>query len=132
LRLPAENCSLDHADYIGDLAGRASLGIGSDLDGILSTPVGLEDVSTYPALIAELLRRGWSDSEILGIAGGELLKTLVYSFAQLILPPSTSLEQGNLLRILDSVEAVARKSTHLEPSTFIFEGRDDLKPHDGF
>ncbi|GAA5885523.1 hypothetical protein JCM16303_002243 [Sporobolomyces ruberrimus] len=98
----------DHADYIAKLSGKQHLGIGSDFDGILRTPAGLEDVSKYDALFAELLRRGWSDDEILGLAG------------------------GNLLRILNRVETVARQSRDKKPSTVIYEGRTDLKKHRGF
>ncbi|GAA5848378.1 hypothetical protein JCM3766R1_002328 [Sporobolomyces carnicolor] len=97
----------DHADYIARLAGKEHVAIGSDFDGILSVPDGLEDVSKYPALVAELIRRGWSDREIVGLAG------------------------GNFLRILDKVETSAHNLRHLKPSTEIFQGRSDLKKHDG-
>lgn len=71
---PRANVSLmaDHAEYIGRLAGREHVGIGSDFDGIEDVPEGLEDVSKYPNLIAELLRRGWSDAEVMGLTSGEL------------------------------------------------------------
>ncbi|CEQ38832.1 SPOSA6832_00310 [Sporobolomyces salmonicolor] len=108
----------DHADYIGRLAGREHIGIGADFDGIPTTPEGLEDVSAYPRLIAELIRRGWTDKEILGVAGVWRLTPLVAI--------------GNLLRILDKVEATSRRLRHLPPSTAIFEGRDDLNKRDGF
>lgn len=61
----------DHADYIGRLAGREHIGIGSDFDGIDSVPEGLEDVSMYPNLIVELIRRGWTDNEIMGVTSGK-------------------------------------------------------------
>ncbi|GAA5995176.1 dipeptidase [Rhodotorula paludigena] len=96
----------DHADYIGRLAGREHVGIGSDFDGIEDPPESLEDVAHYPNLIAELIRRGWSDQEIMGLTS------------------------GNLLRILDKVEAVAHSQRHLEPIHAVFEGRSDLVKHD--
>ena len=53
----------DHIDHIRKVAGIDHVGIGGDFDGIESTPVGLEDVSNYPTLTAELLRRGYSDDD---------------------------------------------------------------------
>lgn len=66
----------DHIDHIRKLAGIDHVGIGSDLDGIPSTPVGLEDVSKYPMLIAELLRRGYTDEEAGKVAGANVLRVL--------------------------------------------------------
>lgn len=66
----------DHIDHLVKLAGVDHVGIGGDLDGIESTPAGLEGVETYPALIAELLRRGYSDADCEKIAGGNLLRVL--------------------------------------------------------
>lgn len=66
----------DHIEHIRDVAGVDSVGIGSDFDGIPNTPVGLEGVETYPALFAELMRRGWSDADIAKLAGGNLLRVL--------------------------------------------------------
>ena len=51
-------------------------GIGSDFDGIEEVPVGLEDVSKFPQLFAELARRGWSDADLAKLAGGNLLRAL--------------------------------------------------------
>ncbi|KAJ9243870.1 hypothetical protein DTO169E5_2212 [Paecilomyces variotii] len=64
----------DHIIYIGELVGYDYVGLGSDFDGILTTPTGLEDVSKFPKLIAELLRRGVSDEDAVKIAGGNLLR----------------------------------------------------------
>ena len=66
----------DHIEYIGKLAGIDHIGIGSDFDGITSTPAGLEDVSMYPALTAELIRRGYKDEEIGKILGANILRVL--------------------------------------------------------
>jgi membrane dipeptidase len=66
----------DHIDHVRHVAGIDHVGIGSDLDGITSTPVGLEDVSKYPDLLAELLRRGFSDEDVKKVAGGNLLRVL--------------------------------------------------------
>lgn len=52
------------------------VGIGSDLDGITETVVGLEDVSTFPTLLAELARRGWTDAELRKLAGENVLRVL--------------------------------------------------------
>lgn len=66
----------DHIEHVRKVAGLDHVGIGSDFDGIGSTPVGLEGVETYPALLAELLRRGWTDAEIKKLAGENLLRVL--------------------------------------------------------
>ncbi|XP_020377604.1 dipeptidase 1-like [Rhincodon typus] len=54
----------DHFDYIKKIAGYESVGIGGDYDGVTGFPQGLEDVSKYPALIEELLRRKWTKTEL--------------------------------------------------------------------
>lgn len=66
----------DHLDHMARVAGHDHVGIGSDLDGIDTTPTGLEGVETYPALIAELLRRGWSEADCMKLAGGNVLRVL--------------------------------------------------------
>jgi membrane dipeptidase len=76
--LDPENSTLErvaeHVMYIGGLIGYEHVGIGSDFDGIGSTPSGLEDVSKYPDLFAELLRRGVSDKDAAKVAGGNVLR----------------------------------------------------------
>lgn len=65
----------DHIDHVVKLAGYEHVGIGSDYDGVGDTlPEGLKDVTSYPALIAELLRRGYSEEQIVAILGGNLLR----------------------------------------------------------
>jgi membrane dipeptidase len=66
----------DHIDHVRDLIGPDHIGIGSDYDGTSSLPVGLEDVSTYPNLIVELLRRGYSDRDIRKIIGFNVLRCM--------------------------------------------------------
>ena len=65
---------VDHVEHVRDMAGIDHVGIGSDFDGITSTPVGLEDVSTYPSLFAELAGRGWSEADLRKLAGENLLR----------------------------------------------------------
>ncbi len=89
----------DHIDHIRQVAGIDHIGIGSDFDGIESVPLGLEDVSTYPALTAELLRRGYTDDDVRKIIG------------------------GNILRVMREVETVSRRlQSERGPSTMRFEG----------
>jgi membrane dipeptidase len=66
----------DVIDHVRKVAGVDHVGIGSDFDGITENVVGLEDVSTYPALFAELARRGWSDADLAKLASGNVLRVL--------------------------------------------------------
>ncbi len=66
----------DHVEHIRAVAGIDHVGLGSDFDGIGQTPVGLEDVSRYPALLAELLRRGWTDDDVKKLAGLNILRVM--------------------------------------------------------
>ena len=66
----------DHIDHVAKVAGHDNVGIGADLDGIPYTPTGLEGVETYPILVAELIRRGWSDANLAKLAGGNVLRAL--------------------------------------------------------
>jgi len=66
----------DHIDHIRDVAGIDHVGYGSDYDGIGCTPQGLEDVSTFPRLTAELLRRGYSEDDVKKVIGLNLLRVL--------------------------------------------------------
>ena len=75
----------DQIDYVRKVAGVDHVGIGGDFDGITEVVQGLEDVSKYPALFAELARRGWSDADLKRLAG------------------------ENLLRVFGQAEAVARR-----------------------
>ncbi|VDB91659.1 unnamed protein product [Peniophora sp. CBMAI 1063] len=99
----------DHVDHFAKVIGAAHVGIGSDYDGIPSTPHGLEDVSKYPALIAELLSRGWSARDLAGLTG------------------------GNLLRVLEGAERVAAQMQRegVPPASEIYDKRPDLPMHGG-
>ena len=66
----------DHIEHIRDVAGVDAVGLGSDFDGITQVPGGLEDVSKFPDLIAELLRRGWSEQDVRKVAGLNALRVL--------------------------------------------------------
>src|SRR5256886_5404934 len=66
----------DHIEHIRAVAGVDAVGLGSDFDGITEVPVGLEDVSKFPDLIAELLRRGWSEQDVKKVAGLNALRVL--------------------------------------------------------
>ncbi|WP_448608740.1 dipeptidase [Geodermatophilus sp. URMC 60] len=89
----------DHVEHVRRVAGVDHVGIGGDYDGVQDLPDGLEDVACYPALLAELLERGWSQDECVGLIG------------------------GNVLRVLRVAEAVARSSSARRgPSTAGVEG----------
>jgi membrane dipeptidase len=66
----------DHIEHIRQVAGIDCVGLGSDFDGITEVPVGLEDVSKFPDLIAELLRRGWTEADVRKVAGLNTLRVL--------------------------------------------------------
>jgi membrane dipeptidase len=82
----------DHVEHIAKIAGRDHVGLGGDFDGISGTaPEGMGGVDGYPLLIAELARRGWSDADL------------------------TKLTQGNVLRVMEQAEAVARSLAATPP-----------------
>jgi membrane dipeptidase len=66
----------DHLEHVRDVAGMDHVGLGGDYDGTDELPVGLEDVSKYPNLFAELIRRGWHDDELKKLANGNILRAL--------------------------------------------------------
>jgi membrane dipeptidase len=66
----------DHLEHIRKLGGVDHVGIGSDFDGYIEPPVGLEDVSKFPNLFAELIRRGWTDAELEKLAGKNVLRVM--------------------------------------------------------
>jgi membrane dipeptidase len=99
--LPTVADVADHVDHVRDVAGVDHVGIGGDYDGADDVPDGLEDVACYPALIAELLDRGWSRDECVQVIG------------------------GNVLRALREAEAVSRSlSARRTPSTATIEDLD--------
>ncbi|XP_036922335.1 dipeptidase 1 [Sturnira hondurensis] len=66
----------DHMDHIKEVAGAEAVGFGGDFDGVPRLPTGLEDVSKYPDLVAELLRRQWTEEEVRGALANNLLRVL--------------------------------------------------------
>jgi len=95
----------DHIEHVRKVAGVDHVGIGSDFDGIDHVVVGLEDVSKFPELFAELIRRGWSDADLKKLAG------------------------QNLLRVLRQAESTAaRLQRTREPSTRTIEQLDGTRP----
>jgi membrane dipeptidase len=78
LELPVSPIGLvaDHIEHVRDVAGIDHVGLGGDFDGNEEWPEGLTDVSTYPNLLAELIRRGWSDAHLRKLAGENVLRAL--------------------------------------------------------
>lgn len=100
----------DHLDHMRDVAGIDHLGIGGDYDGVPSTPAGLDDVASYPNLLAELLGRGWSPSDLAKLTWQNALRVLrdaeaIATGLQRAEPPSTGTIEG-----LDP--STARRGTH--------------------
>jgi membrane dipeptidase len=79
-RNPAPRATLaqvaDHIEHVREVAGVDHVGIGGDFDGTEDLPDGLGDVSCYPALVAELLERGWSEQDCTRLAGGNILRVM--------------------------------------------------------
>lgn len=67
---------VEHVEHLRAVAGVDHIGIGGDYDGVSTLPVGLEDVSGYPRLFAALAERGWSDNDLVKLAGANVLRTL--------------------------------------------------------
>ncbi|RZK00866.1 MAG: membrane dipeptidase [Novosphingobium sp.] len=67
----------DHIDHIAKASGHDHVGLGGDYDGVGNAlPEGLGSVATYPALLEELMRRGWSDVDLAKLAGGNVLRVM--------------------------------------------------------
>ena len=66
----------DHMDHVRRIAGADHVGIGSDFDGMPSVPTGLADVSMFPALTEELLRRGWPEEDVKKALGLNVLRVM--------------------------------------------------------
>ena len=94
----------DHIDHVIRIAGPDHVGIGGDLDGITTTPVGLESVADYPKLFAELARRGHSDEQLRKLAG------------------------LNLLRVMRQTESVAARLQKERPASDVLISEVDRKP----
>jgi membrane dipeptidase len=79
-RNPAPRATLaqvaDHIEHVREVAGVDHVGVGGDFDGTEDLPDGLGDVSCYPALVAELLERGWSEQDCTRLAGGNILRVM--------------------------------------------------------
>lgn len=66
----------DHVEHVARVAGIDHVGVGGDFDGSRIWPIGLEDVSGYPNLFAELMSRGWTDADLARLAGGNILRVM--------------------------------------------------------
>lgn len=67
---------LDHVEHAREVAGPRHIGLGGDYDGVPALPQGLGDVSRYPAVLAGLADRGWSDADLAALASGNILRVL--------------------------------------------------------
>ncbi len=108
-RRPAVKVTLrqvaDHLDHVRKVAGVDHVGLGGDFDGNEEWPEGIEDVSSYPRVFAELIKRGWSDADLRKLA------------------------QGNLLRVMRAAEATARRLQAARPASLAtIEALDGATP----
>ncbi|GAA6008717.1 hypothetical protein JCM10207_001696 [Rhodosporidiobolus poonsookiae] len=92
----------DHIEHIASVCGKKHVGLGSDFDGMRDSVEGLEDASKFPNLIVELLRRGWSEPDLVDLIG------------------------GNLLRVMEDVEAVQAALADEPASAAVYDKRRDL------
>jgi membrane dipeptidase len=90
----------DHLDHMREVAGIDHIGIGGDYDGTSFTPAGLEDVSGYPHLIAELLGRGWSEADLAKLTWQNALRAL--RDAEAVARDLRASEKPSILRIDDA------------------------------
>ena len=67
---------VDHIDHVAKVAGIDHVGLGSDFDGGVTLPVGIEDVSDLPAITYEMLRRGYSEADVRKVLGENLLRAM--------------------------------------------------------
>lgn len=74
--IPSVGDVADHVEHVARVAGVAHVGIGGDYDGSIIWPAGMEDVSGYPLLFAELLARGWGEEDLAGVANGNILRVM--------------------------------------------------------
>ncbi|PTB75337.1 hypothetical protein M440DRAFT_55674 [Trichoderma longibrachiatum ATCC 18648] len=91
----------DHIQHVGERIGYEHVGIGSDFDGTMQTATGLEDVSRFPFLIAELLRRGVPDESVKAIAGRNVLRVL-----DRVQQVSVELMAGGMEMLHDRIEPI--------------------------
>ncbi|RVT43173.1 dipeptidase [Sphingobium algorifonticola] len=66
----------DHIEHIAKVAGVDHVGLGGDYDGLPALPKDMDGVESYPRLLAELMRRGWSDADVAKLAGGNILRVM--------------------------------------------------------
>jgi membrane dipeptidase len=92
----------DHIEHIRQVAGVDHVGLGSDFDGIPETPTGLEGVDRFPALLAELARRGWTDADLAKVAGANLLRVMSQAEAVSARLRTTRMPSTATLKELDS------------------------------
>jgi membrane dipeptidase len=90
----------DHVEHVREVAGVDHVGLGGDYDGTDDVPEGLADVSCYPALVAELLDRGWSEEDCARLAGGNVLR--VMREAETAARAISARRPSSLLRIEDA------------------------------
>jgi membrane dipeptidase len=73
---PSVSVVADHVDHVARVAGVEHVGLGGDFDGASHFPRGLSDVAGYPNLLAELIERGWSDRDLVRLAGANVLRVM--------------------------------------------------------
>ncbi len=98
----------DHIEYVRDLAGIDHVGIGGDFDGNPWWPQGLSDVSMYPNLFAELVRRGWSDRDLRKLASENLLRAMAQ--AEKVARRLQSERPASIVKFTAPAAPVARQS----------------------
>lgn len=97
---------IKHIEHIRKIVGPDHIGLGGDFDGITSTVEGLGDVSTYPALLAELARRGWTDDELRKLAGENLLRVMREAEA---VARRLQRQRGPSLKTIEELDGFVRK-----------------------
>ncbi|OJY69689.1 MAG: membrane dipeptidase [Sphingobium sp. 66-54] len=94
----------DHIDHIAKVAGHDHVGLGGDYDGLPALPEGMEGVESYPPLLLELMKRGWSDADIARLAGGNILRVMAQA-EKVAASMANELPATATIRALDGAEA---------------------------
>jgi membrane dipeptidase len=110
----------DHVEHVREVAGVDHVGLGGDYDGVVTTPDGLDDVSTYPKLLAELAARGWSDADLARLTWHNVRRVVADTEAA---AARARRERGPSTATIEQLDGVRSSPVAGTPSTALLTGR---------